>query len=166
MQKCSQRKCIFLTTVGSRELYRPPPRRSWPPRRTPAHMRVSLVCTRPKDIRRLQILVPPRRSAVRTLNREEIFIIMISINLLSINFRKEKEIAFPIDETDQSRHYQNDIFFEKPAARSGKLTASPSGKFCKPIPIARFLAEANVAAWKEDAAICSAFFRVYKFRMR
>ena len=34
---------------------------------------------------------------------------------------------------------------EYPAALSGKLTASPSGKFCNPMPIARFRALSKVA---------------------
>ncbi len=33
--------------------------------------------------------------------------------------------------------------FEKPAAFSGRLTAKPSGKFCIPIPMAKFLKHKN-----------------------
>ena len=34
---------------------------------------------------------------------------------------------------------------ENPAAFSGRLTAKPSGKFCSPIPMARFRALSKVA---------------------
>lgn len=35
--------------------------------------------------------------------------------------------------------YQKLFHFEHPAACKGKLTANPSGKFCMPIPMAKFL---------------------------
>lgn len=35
--------------------------------------------------------------------------------------------------------YQKLFIAEKPAALSGRLTAKPSGKFCIPIPTAKFL---------------------------
>lgn len=38
-----------------------------------------------------------------------------------------------------SRFYQMLFALENPAAFSGRLTARPSGKFCMPIPMAKFL---------------------------
>ena len=41
-------------------------------------------------------------------------------------------------------HYQKLLQTDIPDPRSGKLTARPSGKFCIPIPIARFLQQSNI----------------------
>lgn len=65
------------------------------------------------------------------------------IKKLNIHFTQHQNIIFLIGtlfiKIESVKPYQKLRNVEKPAALSGRLTARPSGKFCKPIPIARFL---------------------------
>ena len=49
--------------------------------------------------------------------------------------------------------YMKDFHIDMPDPLNGRLTARPSGKFCIPIPKARFLKEKNIYMYKQDVYI-------------